>query len=239
MSTDAASQISETGHFTGDNGAGAKSSVIASIIGDLANRAHIQSILVVGCGQGEDARSLAAHFAGATVDAIDNDDYFTGSRAGRIRFFKMDACELTYPDRSFDLVYSFHALEHIPDYRRAISEMRRVLKPGGFYCIGTPNRTRLAGYIGVPGYSFSEKLRSNARDWGQRLAGRFRNEFGAHAGYTARELLSICSAIGPGNLISDLYYTRLYASRRRIISTIRTLGLGWCAWPSVYVLGTK
>lgn len=54
-----------------------------------------------------------------------------------------DATSLDFADGRFDCIYSFHALEHIPDYRKALQEMRRVLAPGGTYCIGTPNRLRL------------------------------------------------------------------------------------------------
>jgi SAM-dependent methyltransferase len=43
----------------------------------------------------------------------------------------MDACELTFADESFDLVYSIASFEHIHDLPRALARIRRVLKPGG------------------------------------------------------------------------------------------------------------
>jgi SAM-dependent methyltransferase len=39
--------------------------------------------------------------------------------------------QLSFPAESFDLVGSFDCLEHIPDYRAALSELARVLAPGG------------------------------------------------------------------------------------------------------------
>ncbi len=43
----------------------------------------------------------------------------------------MDARALAFPNGVFDKIYSFHAIEHIPDLGRAFAEMDRVLKPGG------------------------------------------------------------------------------------------------------------
>jgi SAM-dependent methyltransferase len=42
-----------------------------------------------------------------------------------------DLTDLTFPDARFDYVLSFEVLEHIPDYKAAIRECARVLKPGG------------------------------------------------------------------------------------------------------------
>ena len=43
----------------------------------------------------------------------------------------MDIQEMGFADDSFDLVLDSHVLEYVGDYRRAISEIRRVLRPGG------------------------------------------------------------------------------------------------------------
>lgn len=49
-----------------------------------------------------------------------------------------DLTRLTFPDRHFDAVASFDVLEHIPDYRTALSEMCRVLRPGGRLVLTAP-----------------------------------------------------------------------------------------------------
>ncbi|HVT91023.1 MAG TPA: class I SAM-dependent methyltransferase [Tepidisphaeraceae bacterium] len=44
---------------------------------------------------------------------------------------QMDACELEFPDNSFDFVYSFDVFEHLPDPPRVLAQVQRVLNPGG------------------------------------------------------------------------------------------------------------
>lgn len=46
--------------------------------------------------------------------------------------------QLSYPDHSFDLSLSFEDLEHIPDYRSALSELFRVTKEGGSVLLSAP-----------------------------------------------------------------------------------------------------
>ena len=42
-----------------------------------------------------------------------------------------NATSLQFEDNTFDCVYSFGVLHHIPDIEKALSEIKRVLKPGG------------------------------------------------------------------------------------------------------------
>ncbi len=49
-----------------------------------------------------------------------------------------DVSRLTYPDASFDLMLSSDTLEHVPDFRAALRESRRVLKPGGRHLFTVP-----------------------------------------------------------------------------------------------------
>jgi SAM-dependent methyltransferase len=49
-----------------------------------------------------------------------------------------DLLWLTYKDASFDLVLTSETLEHVPDVPRALSEISRVLKPGGYHIFSTP-----------------------------------------------------------------------------------------------------
>jgi len=51
---------------------------------------------------------------------------------------QMDICDIRYPDASFDVVFCSHVLEHVPDDRRAMRELRRVLRPTGFAVLQVP-----------------------------------------------------------------------------------------------------
>ena len=49
-----------------------------------------------------------------------------------------DVLKLNFPDNSFDAVFCFSTLEHIPDTNQAVSELARVLKPNGTAILGFP-----------------------------------------------------------------------------------------------------
>jgi len=49
----------------------------------------------------------------------------------RIRLCVMDVCGMSFPDNSFDFVYSRAVLHHLPQPVTAINEIARVLRPGG------------------------------------------------------------------------------------------------------------
>ena len=50
----------------------------------------------------------------------------------------IDATAIPFNDNMFDILIANHILEHIPDYKKALSEFYRVLKPGGIAILQTP-----------------------------------------------------------------------------------------------------
>lgn len=55
--------------------------------------------------------------------------------SNRITFQQVDIQDIPYPDAAFDVVIANMMLYHVPDLHKGLSEVRRVLKPGGtFYC---------------------------------------------------------------------------------------------------------
>lgn len=199
----------------------------------------IRRLLVVGCGSGVEAATLARELATHVV-GIDLHARFDRAAAKAAELYRGDATCLEFPDAGFDFVYSYHVLEHIPEYMKALAEMRRVLKKGGAYLIGTPNRSRLVGYLGSTGVSWGDKLAWNLADWKARLRGRFRNEFGAHAGFSSSELQnSLVDVFGNAHEITESYYLGVYRRYSRLVRLLSTSRLGRFLFPAVYFMGTR
>lgn len=216
----------------------AATDALCSQLSDIVGDAPIRDVLVVGCGNGSEAAFLSCFFHSKVV-GIDLEDDFDPEAAADADLRVMDATELEFDNDTFDLVYSFHALEHIEDPERALSEMQRVLRPGGFYCIGTPNRHRVVGYIGSQ-TTLANKVRWNLQDISQRLRGRFRNEYGAHAGFTSEELRDACRrAFGEADEVTDGYYRRRYDKGRsaQMVETLISTGTSRFLFPCVYFAG--
>jgi SAM-dependent methyltransferase len=56
---------------------------------------------------------------------------------------RLDVTDIQFPENSFDLVLCNHVMEHVPDDRKAMREILRVLKPGGLALLQTPISTIL------------------------------------------------------------------------------------------------
>src|SRR5882724_12788625 len=87
-------------------------------------------ILDVGCGTGANLQMLAGHGAAEGVDV--SSEALEFCRARGLSKVKEGAAEaLPYEDASFDLVTGLDVVEHLDDDVAGLSEMRRVLRPGG------------------------------------------------------------------------------------------------------------
>jgi SAM-dependent methyltransferase len=65
-------------------------------------------------------------------------DYVSVDLDSPLAHVKADMCDLPFEDESFDLAVCVHTLEHIPDDRLALRELRRVLRPGGLAVLQVP-----------------------------------------------------------------------------------------------------
>jgi ubiquinone/menaquinone biosynthesis C-methylase UbiE len=215
-----------------------KTEALAGLIRERT-RAPIRRLLVAGCGSGVEAAILAREL-GAQVVGVDLDGSFDLAAAAAVDLRRGDATCLDFADGSFDFVFSYHALEHIPAYNKALSEMARVLSKGGAYCVGTPNRLRLFGYLGSKDATWRDKIAWNLADWKARLLGRFRNEYGAHAGFSSAELeASLAKIFDQTEEITLPYYRRVYQGYAVWVSLLGKLGLGRFLFASVYFMGGK
>ena len=215
-----------------------KTEKVAEIISENISQNALR-ILVIGCGTGIEAAILAQKL-GADVVGVDMENKFDPEAKKYARLEVGDATSLRFPDGHFDLVYSYHVLEHINRPIIALTEMKRVLKKEGGYFVGVPNRSRLVGYIGSKDTTIRQKVRMNISDWKARLNGKFRNEFGAHAGFSASELERLLKLVFQNNEnISDIYYMKLYSKYKVLLSFFNKFHISIIAYPSVYFMGSE
>jgi SAM-dependent methyltransferase len=64
--------------------------------------------------------------------------YLSADLADPRAMVRMDVTAIRFPDESFDVIYCSHVLEHVPDDRRAMRELHRVLKRDGFAVFMVP-----------------------------------------------------------------------------------------------------
>ncbi len=67
-----------------------------------------------------------------------NIDYTTTDLYSPLADVKADICDLPFKDNTYDVVFCNHVLEHITDDKKAMSELYRVLKPGGWGIFQVP-----------------------------------------------------------------------------------------------------
>lgn len=92
---------------------------------------------------------------------------------------RMDITDIRFGDDSFDAVVCVHVLEHIPDDRKAMKELHRVLKPGGWALLQSPMRISLEKTYEDPSIVSEEErfrhfgqhdhVRIYGRDYAERL----------------------------------------------------------------------
>ena len=94
----------------------------------------------VGCGTGKISQNVLPFVEDYTVTDISaklaSD---TGERLG-CKGRQENACDLSFTDETFDLVVSSECIEHTPDPMEALTQMKRILKPGGLWVVTTPNK---------------------------------------------------------------------------------------------------
>jgi ubiquinone/menaquinone biosynthesis C-methylase UbiE len=96
-------------------------------------------ILEIGCGSGAMAAEVLRRYPEVRLTATDYDESMVSVARRRLAPFgpraevrQADATGLPFSDGSFDVALSFIMLHHVVDWEKAIAELLRVLRPGGF-----------------------------------------------------------------------------------------------------------
>jgi SAM-dependent methyltransferase len=188
----------------------------------------IKDILEVGGGQ---SGLTALLFPQAQVTNLDlNPEYAQApcNQQKRVHFVCGDATALPFASESFDAVTMFDLLEHVPDDKKAVSEALRVLRPGGFLLISTPNENWRFPY-----YKFMKPICPSEAEvmgeWGH-----------VRRGYTLAELKVLINLpcqgyatfINPLTVLGhDIAFSRLSHRQRQLLCTM----LSPVTWLSYYL----
>lgn len=130
----------------GATGDWSRRSVLDPVMLERIQSLELGRVLDVGCGEGRFCRLLSG--LGWEVVGIDPTKRLIEQASkldSQSSYMEAAAEELPFEDGSFELVVSYVSLIDIPDYQRAISEMSRVLKPGGTLLVANLNGFNTAG----------------------------------------------------------------------------------------------
>jgi ubiquinone/menaquinone biosynthesis C-methylase UbiE len=110
---------------------------------DAACAPPLERVLEIGCGYGAGVQEIAQRFHPGSIDAFDLDEQQVARARDRLaplaangvalRLWTGDAEHIDAPDATYDAVFEFTIFHHIPNWPRAVQEVRRVLRPGGLF----------------------------------------------------------------------------------------------------------
>jgi len=103
------------------------------LVADFVDRYGLKNkkILEVGAGGGQ-LQDIVEDYTALEISGA-------ARRFFRKPFVEASATNMPFPDNTFDAIWSFRVLEHIPNPERALLEMRRVLKPRGYILLHVAN----------------------------------------------------------------------------------------------------
>jgi ubiquinone/menaquinone biosynthesis C-methylase UbiE len=112
-----------------------------SVLLEMAGHPPIAQALEIGCGEGAGMAAIARTLQPATLDAFDLDPEQVARAKERLqsrslaagRLWTGDAERIEAPDETYDAVFEFTILHHVPNWPQALREIARVLRPGGHF----------------------------------------------------------------------------------------------------------
>jgi SAM-dependent methyltransferase len=169
-------------------------------------------VLEVGGGRGGVTSLL---FPAAQVVTVDVEAGYATDAPNRrpgVRFLCADATVLPFCDDAFDVVTMFDVLEHVVDDAAAVQEARRVLRPGGFLLVTSPNQRWRFPYYRAMRRMCPTDVEVMA-DWGHVRRGYSLDELRALVGLPCR---GAATFITPVTVLGhDVAFSRLSGRRRR------------------------
>ena len=112
-------------------------------------------------------------------ERMENLNYISGDIESPLAKVKMDVHQIPFEENSFDVVFCNHVMEHVADDVKAMSEIHRVLKPGGWAIIQSPVYMYLDKTLEDPSitdplekeriFGQNDHMRKYGKDYGGRL----------------------------------------------------------------------
>lgn len=209
-------------------------------------------LLDIGCGPGSITLDLASRLNQGRVVGVDNAaEAVTAARraavaAGtqRVEFAVGDVYALDHPPETFDVVHAHQVLQHLSDPVAALTEMRRVCKPGGLVAARDADYSAMTWFPASPGLDRWRQLylRLARANSGEPDAGRRLRSWANRAGFGAvTATASVWCFADPADLgwWTGTWAERLTASAfgRQAVerglsdqTELAALASGWRAW---------
>ncbi len=112
----------------------------APVFAKLAGPATLGRVLEIGCGNGVGVEIILDVLGAREVDAFDLDPALVAQarqrlarRGAAVRLWSGSATRILAPAASYDAVFAFGVLHHLPDWQAGLAEVVRVLRPGGLF----------------------------------------------------------------------------------------------------------
>lgn len=112
----------------------------APVLMRLAGPTTLGRVLEIGCGNGVGVEIILDVFGAREVDAFDLDPALVAQarrrlvrRGSAVRLWTGSATQILAATGSYDAVFAFGVLHHLPDWRGGLAEVVRVLRPGGVF----------------------------------------------------------------------------------------------------------
>ncbi|MFE6281867.1 class I SAM-dependent methyltransferase [Streptomyces sp. NPDC057877] len=192
----------------------------AYLLGSL--KPHMR-VLDIGCGPGTITADLAELVPDGHVTGVDHAPGIleraraTAAERGltNVDFAVADVHALDFPDDSFCVVHAHQVLQHVGDPVRALREMRRVTRPGGFIAVRDADYAAMTWYPESPGLDdwldlYHRVSRSNG---GEPDAGRRLKAWALRAGFGSADITATSATWTFATPAERAWWSGLWADR--------------------------
>ena len=138
----------------------------------MAGRLEGKRALEIGCGQGFGMEIILGKFGAAKVCGIDLDPKMVARAKRRVsphgshaEVTVGDVSAIQAPNQSFDAVFDFGVIHHVPVWEDAVREVGRVLKPGGIFVFEEVSKQALERWVYRALFEHPKENRFTAEDF--------------------------------------------------------------------------